>query len=73
MEKKILEGQVLREFIADFGGTDRLVCDRSKEQTTKGTDFMKEFRRHRIYLHATNPYCHNQYKVEVTIREMRKK
>ena len=40
MEKKSLAGQGLREFITDFGIMDRLVCDESKEQTSKGTDFI---------------------------------
>ena len=37
MEKKSKVGQGLREFIADFGVMDRLVCDGSKEKTEKGT------------------------------------
>ena len=52
---------------------DRLVCDRYKEQTSKGTDFMKEVQKHRIDLQATDPDRHNQSKVEGVIREMCKK
>ena len=55
MEKKSLAGQGLREFISDFGVIDRLVCDRSKDQTSKGTGFMKELQKHRVYLHITKP------------------
>ena len=53
MEKKSLAGQGLREFISDFGVMDRLVCDGSKDQTSKGTDFMKEVGNHGIDLHVT--------------------
>ena len=41
MDKKSISGQVLREFIADFGVKHLLVCDLSKEQIAKGADFMK--------------------------------
>ena len=34
---------------------------------------MKEFRKHGIDLHVTEPDRHNQSKVEGVIREMRKK
>ena len=34
---------------------------------------MKEVLKQGIYLHVTNPYFHNQSKVEGVIREMRKK
>ena len=34
---------------------------------------MKEFHKHGIDLHVTEPDCHNQSKVEGVIREMRKK
>ena len=52
---------------------DRLVCDESKEKTSKGADFMKKVRNQWIGLHITKPYCHNQSKVEGVISEMRKK
>ena len=65
MEKNILAGQGMREFIRNFGVMDRLVCDISKEQTSKGTDFMTEFYKHRIDLYVTDPDRHNQSKVEV--------
>ena len=41
IEKKILSGQVLRDFIKDFCVVDRLFCDRSKEQASKGVYFVK--------------------------------
>ena len=73
MDKKSLTGQGMRELIADFRVMDRLVCGLSKEQTSKGTDFMKEVRKHGIDIHATNTDRHNQSKVEGVIREMCKK
>ena len=60
MDKKSLPGKGLREFIKKFGFVDRLVCDKSKEQTSKGTDFMIEVRKHRIDLHVNKPDQHNQ-------------
>ena len=73
MEKNILAGQGPMEFIVNFGVMDRLVCNGSKVQTSKGTDFMKEIRKHGIDLHVTNPDYHNQSNVEGVIREMRNK
>ena len=70
MEKKSLSDQGLREFIGDFGVMDRLVCNRSKEHTSKGTDFMKEVQKHRIDLHVTYSDIHNQSNVEGVIIEM---
>ena len=63
----------MREFITDFGVMDCLVCDGSKEQTSKGTDFIREVRKYGMGLHVTRPYRHNQSKVEGVIIEMRKK
>ena len=73
MENKSIAGQGLREFITDFGVMKCLVCDRSKDQTSKGMDFTKEVQKHGIDLHVTNPDCRNQSKVEGATREMRKK
>ena len=42
MEKKSLAGQGQREFISIFWVMDQLFFDGSKEQTSKGKDFMKE-------------------------------
>ena len=73
MENKSLAGQGLRDFIINFGVMDRLVCNRPKKHTSKGTYFMKEVRKHKIDLHVTYPYCHNQSEIEGVIREMCKK
>ena len=69
MEKNSLE---LRDFIADFGFIDCLVCDRYKGQISKGTDLTKEVLKQGIYLQVTKPDCYNQSKVEGVTREMRK-
>ena len=68
MEKKSLSGKGLREFISDFGDTERLVCDRYKNQTSKGTDFMKEFQKNGIDLHVIKPDHNKQSKVKGVIR-----
>ena len=73
MEKKSLAGQGLREVIGDVGVMDRLVCNGSKDQTSKGEYFMKGVYKHGIYLYVTNPYSLNQSKIEGVIREMCKK
>ena len=73
VEKKSLAGQGMREFIGYFAVMDHLVCDGSKEQTSKGKDSMKEFRKHGIDLHITDTYCYKKSKVEGMIREIRKK
>ena len=56
MEKKSLAGQKLTNFISYFGVMDRLVCDRSKEHTSKVMDHLKEFRKHRMDLHITHKF-----------------
>ena len=47
--------------------------DGSKEQTQKGTTFMKEIRRNDIDYHVSEPGLHNQNPSEGVIREVRKK
>ena len=46
MESKGLAGDALKQFIADFGVPDRIICDGSKEQTKHGTTFMEQVRKH---------------------------
>ena len=60
MEKNSISGQGLREFIRNFGVIDRLVCEGSKDQTSKGTDFIKKVRKHGIDLHVSKPDHRNQ-------------
>ena len=73
MEKNSLVVQGMSEFIRYFGVMDRLVCNGSKEQTSKGEYFTKEVYKHGIDLYVTYPDFHNKSKVEGMIREMRKK
>ena len=73
MEKKSDAGAGLQQFISDFGVPDTLLCDGSKEQTGKRTTFREQVRKHAIDLQVTEPYRHNQSKVEGVIREIRKR
>ena len=72
MEKKATAGQALKQFIADFGIPDRLVCDGTAEQVGKRTEFRNAVHKHDIDLHVTEPHCHNQSKVEGVIRDIQK-
>ena len=72
MESKGMAGDALKQFIADFGVPDQIICDGSKEQTKRGTTFMEQVRKHHIDLHTTEPGRYNQSKVEGVIRELRK-
>ena len=72
MESKGHAGDALKQFIADFGVPDKIICDGSKEQTKQGTTFMEQVRKHHIDVHTTEPNRHNQSKVEGVIRELRK-
>ena len=73
MEKKSSAGQALKQFIAEFGVPDRIICDSSGEQTGKRTEFAATVRKHGIDLHLMEPDRHNQSKVEGVIRELRKR
>ena len=73
METKNMAGDALKQFISDYGVPDKLIVDGSKEQTKKKTEFYKQCRKHDIDLHRTEPYRHNQSKVEGVIRETRKR
>ena len=72
MESKGLAGDALKQFIADFGVPDKIICDGSKEQTKRGTTFMEQVRKHHIDLHTTEPGRYNQSKVEGVTRKLRK-
>ena len=73
MDKKSSAGQALKQFIADFGIPDRIVCDGSGEQTGKRMEFTATARKHGIDIHLTEPDRHNQSKVKGVIRELRKR
>ena len=73
MDKKSSAGQALKQFIADFGIPDQIVCGSSGEQTGKRMEFAATVRKHGIDIHLTEPDRHNQSKVEGVIRELRKR
>ena len=72
MESKGHAGDPLKQFIADFGVPDKIICDGSKEQTKRGMSFMEQVRKHDIDIHTTEPNRHNQSKVEGVIHELQK-
>ena len=73
MDSKGKAGDALRTFCAEFGVPEKLVFDGSKEQTCKGTEFMKQICRNDIDYHVTEPERHNQNPAEGVIREIRRK
>ena len=54
MEHKTSAGQVLKQFISDFGIPDKLVCDGTAEQVGKRTEFKSTVQKHAINLHVTD-------------------
>ena len=73
MDSKAKAGDALRLFCQDIGVPEKLTFDGSKEQTKKGTKFMKQIRTHDIDYHISEPHMHNQNPVEGCIRELRRK
>ena len=73
MDSKAKAGDALRTFCSEFGVPEKLVFDGSKEQTCKGTEFMKQVRKNDIDYHVTEPERHNQNPAEGIIREIRRK
>ena len=73
MEHKSSAGQVLKQFISDFGIPDKLVCDGAAEQVGKRTEFQSTVQKHAIDLRVTKPHRHNQSKVKGVVREIRKR
>ena len=73
MDSKKKAGNALRLFCQEFGAPEKLTFDGSKEQTKKGTEFMKQIRTHNIDYHICEPDLHNQNPVEGAIREVRRK
>ena len=55
MESKSSAGQGLKQFIADYGVPDKIICDGSAEQTGKCTEFANIMHKHGIDLHHTEP------------------
>ena len=73
MDSKSKCGDALKLFCQEFGVPERLTFDGSKEQSMKGTQFMKQIRQHNINYHLSEPDLHNQNPVERCIRELRRK
>ena len=73
MDSKAKAGDALRIFCSEFGVPKKLIFDGSKEQTGKGTEFMKQIRKNDIDYHVTEPERHNQNPAEGVIREIRRK
>ena len=73
MEHKSSTGQVLKQFISNFGIPDKLVCDGAAKQVGKQTEFQSTVQKHAINLHVTEPHHHNQWKVEGVVQEIRKR
>ena len=73
MDSKKKAGDALRLFCQEFGVPEKLTFDGSKEQSMKGTQFMKQVRTHNIDYHISEPDLHNQNPVEGVIGELRRK
>ena len=59
MDSKRKAGDALGLFCQEFGVPEQLTFDSSKEQCGKGTQFMKQIRRHDINYHILEPDLHN--------------
>ncbi len=73
MARKADAGLALKSFIIEFGVPDDLTIDGSKEQNSKGTEFMKSCRRNNIRVTRTEPERPNQNPAEGVIREVRRR
>ena len=73
MDSKSKAGDALRMFCQEFGIPEKLTFDGSREQTGKGTTFMKEVRKQGIDYNISEPSLHNKNPCEGVIREIRRK
>ena len=73
MAEKSSAGDALKIFCQEFGVPERLISDGSKEQTKKGTQFMKTVRDNDITHTVIEPDMHNHNPAEDVIHEIRKK
>ena len=60
MDTKRKAGNELRPFCQEFGVTDKLTFDVSKEQGQRKTEFMKQIRKNNIDFHVIEPGRHSQ-------------
>jgi hypothetical protein len=72
MARKADAGLALKSFIIEFGVPEDLTIDGSKEQNSKGAEFMKSCRRNNIRVTRTEPERPNQNPAEGVIREVRR-
>ena len=68
-----MASDALKEFIPDFGVPDKIVIDGAAEQMGQKTTFMQQVRKHHFDFHLTELERYNQSRLEVVIREIRKK
>jgi hypothetical protein len=73
MARKADAELALKSFIMEFEVPDELTIDGSKEQNSKGTEFMKNCRRNNIRVTRTEPERPNQNPAEGVIREVRRR
>ena len=70
MNSKRKAGDALRLFFQEFGVSEQLIFDSSKEQYGKGIQFMKQIQCHNIDYHILEPDLHNKNLVEGVIGEL---
>ena len=72
MEVKFMASDALKEFITEFGVSDKIVMDGAAEQMGRKTTFMHKVRKHHIDFHLTELKQYNQSRVEGVIQDIRK-
>lgn len=73
MDKKSKVRDALKVFCAEFRVPQKLTFDGSKEQTSKGTEFMKQIQSNGVDYHIMEPEQHNQNPAEGVVRLVHKK
>ena len=73
MDSKSKAGDAFNIFCQEFGVPQHLTFDGSKEQSQKGTEFMRQVGNHDIDYHISEPDLQNQNPAEGFIRELRRK
>ncbi len=72
MEKKLMAGLALRQFIRDYGAKEQLTFDGAAAQTGPKTEFMANVRKYAIEHHLSEPHRPQQNRAESVIREVKK-
>ena len=73
IEKKSNCHAALKQFISDYGASDVMITDSSKEQTGVGIEFQSTLRKNNIASKQTQAHRPNQNPAETVIRELHKK